>query len=397
MRGKKFLTLAVSAALGLSMLAGCGDRETGTQDAGETQKTTEVQKEAPATEEPEQEPEQKAASDDPVSAITDSYYSYGYMVDTMHMSYYFHFYDEQPVLGKVFYGGMCMNQINFVGTYDVVEEEYAYSCYADRAAQEAETPTEGTAPYTVHFYDWDGNELDKCGYDGEYLYSNMTAITGVGGENIMLARDAEPENSDFADEYAGELGQIYAEYVAEDEATSTIALYHNGTYLDLMDMMVEGTWTMAESADGYEFTLTPDSASDTAAVLAATGDFATATYTPDGGEAVALINNAESGPAVSYTITGKIAIPGQETEADIIGTLYDDGTVKLVASAFGTDFEIDTGTYTVDENYTFTFEFDTVGELTSGFGETGAELAYAQTGNEVFGDMDVVLTIELPQ
>ena len=314
------------------------------------------------------------------------------------MSYYFHFYEEQPVLGKVFYAGMCMNQINFAGTYDVVEENYDYSCYANREDQEADKKTEGTAPYTVYFYDWDGNELDKCGYDGDNLYSNMTAITGVGGENIILAQDTDVANSKYADTYTAEAGQIYVSYVSEEDETSTVALYHNGRYLDMVNMMVEGNWTMAETADGYEFTLTPDSDSDTAAVLDVTSDFATATYTPDGGEAVALVNNKDAGPAVSYTLTGTIAIPGQDgAEADLVGKLYDDGTVTLAASAFGTDMDIDAGTYTVDDSYVYTFEFDNAGELTSAFGDTGAELEYVQAGHEIFGDIDEVLTIGLPE
>lgn len=391
MRGKKIAALVMGAVLGMSMMAGCGTK---TDAPAESQPETEAASEAVA---PETET-QAASSDDPMEMITEGYYTYGYEVDDMLMSYYFHFYEEQPVLGKVFYAGMCMNQINFAGTYDVVEENYDYSCYANKEDKEADKKTEGTAPYTVYFYDWDGNELDKCGYDGDNLYSNMTAITGVGGENIILAHDTDVANSKYADTYAAEVGQIYASYVSEEDATSTVALYHNGRYMDMVNMMVEGNWTMAETADGYEFTLTPDSDSDTAAVLDVTNDFATATYTPDGGEAVALVNNKDAGPAVSYTLTGTIAIPGQDgAEADLVGKLYDDGTVTLTASAFGTDMDIDAGTYTVDDSYVYTFEFDKAGELTSGFGETGAELEYVQSGHEIFGDIDEVLTIGLPE
>ena len=162
-------------------------------------------------------------------------------------------------------------------------------------------------------------------------------------------------------------------------------------------MMIEGTWGMEKTEDGYSFKLTPDSDSDTAAVLDVTEDFAKATYTPDGGDAVELVNNKDAGPAVSFTMTGKIAIPGQDSEADIVGNLYDDGTVTLSASAFGSDFELDKGTYSVDESYVYTFQFDNAGELTSGFGESGAELTYVQSGNEVFGDINEVLTIGLPE
>ncbi len=397
MKRKKMAALLMSAVLGMAMLTGCGGTsdmpQEGTTDTQTTEEAEQQSVEAVQTEETNEE-----KSDDPVSAITDSYYTYGYDVGDMLMSYYFHFYEEQPVLGKVFYAGMCMNQINFAGTYDVMEESYDYSCAASREDQENNKMTEGTAPYTIYFYDWDGNELDKCGFDGENLYSNMTAITGVGGENAIFAHDTDIENSKYADTYAAEAGQIYASYVSEEDATSTVALYHNGRYLDMVNMMVEGSWTMAKTEEGYEFTLTPDSESDTAAVLEVTDDFATASYTPDGGAAVALVNNKEAGPEVSYTLTGTIAIPGQDgTEAELTGKLYADGTVTLTASAFGTDMDIDEGTYTVDESYVYTFEFDHAGELISTFGDAGAELTYIQTGHEIFGDIEEVLVIGLPE
>ena len=96
-----------------------------------------------------------------VPNLANTYYSYGYDVGTMFMNYYFHFYDEIPGLGKVFHAGMCMDQICFDGTYEVIAEERAYSVAMDRAASEAGTLTEGKAPYTIVFYDFAGNELDR--------------------------------------------------------------------------------------------------------------------------------------------------------------------------------------------------------------------------------------------
>ncbi len=394
MKRKKIAALLLGTALGVSMVTGCGSQagKSTAASSGTEQTASSVSAESTSTSS-----DSETESADPLEAITEGYYTYGYPVGDMQMSYFFHFYPEQPVLGKVFYAGMCMNQINFAGTYDVVEEPYDYSCYASRADQEADKKTDGNAPYTIHFYDWSGNELDKCGYDGENMYSNMTAIVGTGGDNVILRHDTEGENSEYASTYEAEAGQVYASYVSEADASSTIALYHNGRYQDMVDMMIEGTWGMEKTDTGYSFKLTPDSDSDTAAVLEVTEDFAKATYTPDGGEAVELINNKNAGPAVSFTLTGKIAIPGQDSEADIVGNLYDDGTVTLSASAFGSDFELDKGTYSVDESYVYTFQFDNAGELTSGFGESGAELTYVQSGNEVFGDINEVLTIGLPE
>ena len=116
-----------------------------------------------------------AAEDTPNLANT--YYSYGYDVGAMFMNYYIHFYDEIPGLGKVFHAGMCMDQICFDGVYEVVAEERAYSVAMDRAASEAKTLTEGTAPFTIIFYDFDGKELDRCAMDAEHIYNDMKAVT----------------------------------------------------------------------------------------------------------------------------------------------------------------------------------------------------------------------------
>ena len=156
--------------------------------------------------------------------LAGTYYSYGYEVGTMFMNYYFHFYDEIPGLGKVFHAGMCMDQITFDGTYEVLAEERAYSVALDRPASEAGTMTEGTAPYTVVFYDFDGNELDRCAMDAEHIYNDMAAITGVGGENVALNLDADPENSKFAAQYAGEPAVAFLSLVDPDDDTVTLDL-----------------------------------------------------------------------------------------------------------------------------------------------------------------------------
>lgn len=196
--------------------------------------------------------------------------------------------------------------------------------------------------------------------------------------------------------YEGETGVAYLDFVAEDP-TSTLTFYYNGRYMDLVSMMVEGSWTMAEGAGGYEYTLTPDSDSDTGAVVAVASDEQTCTYTPEDGEAVSMTNVRASGPAETMTMTGTTPIPGQETQADIKGSLYDDGTVRVVASAFGSEIELDAGTWSMgDDGYTVTFQFDNAGELVSGLGESGAALQYV-AASEMLGDIDAELVIAIAE
>lgn len=152
---------------------------------------------------------------------------------------------------------------------------------------------------------------------------------------------------------------------------------------------------MAEGADGYEYTLTPDSASDTGAVVAVSADESTAVYTAEGGEGVAMINTASSGPKAAMEMVGTTPIPGQEVEADVIGKLYTDGSVTVVASAFGSEFPLDEGTWTMGEDgYTVTFQFKNAGELVSELGEAGAILHYVVTV-EGLGEVDTELVISI--
>ena len=174
-----------------------------------------------------------AAAED-VPSVAGSYYSYGYDVGTMFMNYYIHFYDEIPGLGKVFHAGMCMDQICFDGTYEVIAEERAYSVAMDRAASEAGTLTEGKAPYTIVFYDFAGNELDRCAIDAEHIYNDMEAITGVGGGNCALNLDTDPENSKFAAQYAAEPAVAFLSLINPDDDSATLDLKVNGKYDDMV-------------------------------------------------------------------------------------------------------------------------------------------------------------------
>ena len=302
-----------------------------------------------------------AAADD-VPSLANTYYSYGYDVGTMFMNYYIHFYDEIPGLGKVFHAGMCMDQICFDGIYDVIAEERAYSVTMDRAASEAGNVTEGTAPFTVVFYDFAGNELDRCGMDAEHIYNDMTAITGIGGENSALNLDTDPENSKFAAQYASEPAVAFLSLINPDDDTATLDLKVNGKYDDLVVMFVEGTYAM--NAEQTEIVLTPDSEGDAGATVTRNED-GTYTYVSTDGDEVTLV---EVKPVeVAYALKGQIPVPGMEgTMADFICNLYSDNTVRLYADFMGNQMDVDKGTYEIDmTTYSFILHFENAGDLTT--------------------------------
>ena len=320
--------------------------------------------------------------------LAGTYYSYGYEVGTMFMNYYFHFYDEIPGLGKVFHAGMCMDQITFDGTYEVLAEERAYSVAMDRPASEAGTMTEGTAPFTVVFYDFDGNELDRCAMDAEHIYNDMAAITGVGGENVALNLDTDPENSKFAAQYAGEPAVAFLSLVDPDDDTVTLDLKVNGKYEDLVVFFVEGTYAMNE--DQTEIVLTPDSEDDAGATVTKNDD-GTYTYVSTDGDEATLVE--VKGLEVSYALKGEIPVPGMDgTNAAFICDLYNDNTVRLYADFMGNQMDVDRGTYEIDmTTYSFIIHFENAGDITTEGYAADMVLNYKVDNVEPFGAIEQTL------
>ena len=399
MKRKRIAAFILSGAMAISMLTGCGN-DAGNESSGQDQTSEQEQSSGQEGEqsdsaeeskesEGEEESPEAPADVDPMEKITQGRYFYGYDAGGLDMSYYFHFYEEQPVLGKVFYAGFAINQIYFHGTYEVTEEAYEYACWPSRedaaAAEEgAEVPT-GTAPYTITFYDFDGNELDKCGFDGDNLYNDMETVTGVGGGNAIYSFD-DPEGENAA-VYDGEVGYAVVDLEGVDDATCQLRLWHTGKYDDLVDMMVEGTWTMEQGADGITYTLTPDDSTDTGAVVVVNND-GTASYTPDGGEAVEM-------KKAGAVLTGSFAGEGPEVSGAVTTVtleMYSDGTAQANVSAFGTVMPLDDGTWEAENQYTFHFNLTSGGEITSELGEAGLPTVQLVLEGTMVGDLDVVLT-----
>ena len=331
---KKFVALLLAALLGLSMLS-------------------------------------FAAAED-VPNLANTYYSYGYDVG-FYVDYFFHFYDNIPGIGNLFYAGWVQNQASVNGTYEVIAEEREYACWPDRPTQEAAkegdpVPT-GTAPYTIVFYDFDGKEIDRCAFDGEHLYNDMANLSFQGCGNNVFTLDTDVENSkcDYANEKVLEVM-----YLSDEEELCTLSLKLDGTYEDVVITVVDGTYAMNE--DQSVITLTPNSEADFGAVLTRNED-GTYTYVSDDeslDEAErSVVLKVKKAAEVQYVLKGEIPVPGMEgTMADMICNLYDDGTVKLYASFMGNSMPVDEGTYEVDmTTYSFNIHFNTAGDLTTeGFG-----------------------------
>lgn len=327
------------------------------------------------------------ASAEEVPNLENTYFSYGFNEGSMFMNYYFHFYGEVPGLGKVFHGGMCMDQITYDGTYEVLNEERSYKVAMDRAASDAGTLTEGTAPYTIVFYDFDGKELDRCAMDNEHIYNDTASVNGVGGQNVLMTLDTDPENSAFAAQYASEPAVALMNLINPEDDTATLTLKVNGKYDDLVVMFVEGTYSMNE--DQTVITLTPASEGDDGATVTLNED-GTYKYVSASGDEVTLKKVVDK--EVSYTLKGQIPVPGMDgMMADFVCNLYNDNTVSLYADFMGNKMDVDAGTYEIDmATYSFIIHFEGAGDVTTeGF---AADMVLNYKNNVApFGDIEQTL------
>ena len=355
---KKYLAILLALVLCISMLAACTPQPT--EPAGTTPKPTEPQPTEPQPTEPA----------DPIEALPGSIYYYAKAVEGLgNMIQFYHFYPDDLGIGAVFYAGYAWNQIYFSGTYTVAEEPIEYTITVDG---EGNTET-GTAPYTITLYGWDGAELDKIGYDGEHVYNiavNVNSDPMAGGGVVKQDKATAEVIEANPDTFAGEKGIPYMNFVNPEDASATLQLNTNGTYSDLVFFAVDGKW--AKTAEG-EYTLTPADPTNDGAVVKLQED-GSYKYTSTSGSEVILQEVKEA--AVSYTFAGKT--PFRDTEADVVITCLDDGTCTVTIAAFGMQMPIDQGTWSADAAFTFTFQFESAGQIVSEYGgETGVQVTYA--------------------
>ncbi|HPY44362.1 MAG TPA: hypothetical protein PLX62_07075 [Bacteroidales bacterium] len=300
-------------------------------------------------------------------------------------SFFFKFYEEDPVLGKVFYAGLSNNRVVFAGTYKVVERDYEYTAYKNREDEQAETnEVSGTAKYTVIFYDWEGNINGRVGFDGEKLINAQDKTNAVIYSTGSTPYFYEKNTGAFDAIVAGELPVAVFEFVADEDVTSTIKVNHNHTYTDLVNAMVEGTWIATQADGAITFRLTPNDKTDTPATLAVSADKLTAVYTADG---EASINMSVPKPAVTVEHTFEGTAPtSYGRDANLSLELMSDGTCILTSTIFGNSGVMDQGKWSVDHAYKFTIEFEKVGILVSEIIDRVIHLQYKQDGHAL-GDI----------
>ena len=388
---KKIAAMLLAFAMILTVLAGCGGQKT-PETSAPAETTAAETTAAETTAEPEStEAETEPAADmDPLEMLTNGVYGYTYNVGFDNTNF-FHFYEEQPVFGKIWYAGFVVSQITFYGTYEVKEEAFDWACWEGRTAEEnQEEKKTGTAPYTIYFYDLNGTELDQCGFDGENLYQTMENITFQGSGN-QIYKYAGFDSQEYTDFYSGELGQRLVDLVGDDDRTSTLQIFHTGRYDDLVNYEIEGDWTASEEGDAIVYTLTPDDKTESAVKLTVNGD-GTAVYAPDGGDEVAM--HSLTGPSAVWNFIGDGPEVAEGVTCALTLSLMDDGSAQLDADAFGNILTIDQGTWEQVNEYTFKVTMDLAGEVESELVDSTPTFNLSLTGSQL-GDFEASLPIDL--
>ncbi|MCR4676019.1 MAG: hypothetical protein K5634_02175 [Sphaerochaetaceae bacterium] len=384
-----FMIIALVLVMGLSS---CAKKTETTTTAAATETTAA----APAVEEKAAEP---APAPEPVKELTidekltADYWCYGFSAEGYgDFTFFFHFYDEDPTFGKVYYAGFSNNRQNFAGRYNLIEREYAYKAFKDRATEQAEdgVPIEGTAPYTIVLYDWDGNVTGSLGFDGERVINGQDKTKAIIYSTGSAPFFYEKNTGKFDSAVAGEVPQPVYEFVADEDVTSTVQVNHNHTYTDLVAAMIEGTWEATAQADGStSFAFTPNDKTDTPATLVVSADKKTAVYTAKGENPIAM-----SVPAPSVTVTqsfeGTVLIAAYGKDATITLDCLSDGTFTVTAAIFGQSMEIDKGTWTVNSAHKYTFVCEKAGTIESAIVDRSVQFTYAQNGTKL-GDISCTM------
>ncbi|MBQ0126060.1 MAG: hypothetical protein KBS59_07060 [Clostridiales bacterium] len=253
--------------------------------------------------------------------ITDGLFLYSFGNEGSSYNFYIHFHKN----GVFYFSGLNGNQ-KLVGYYEVKDEQWSSKNFKNREDASAKDPkpySEATAPQTIHFFSLSGSEIGISGYDKELgnIYSaNIQGQPSYCSE-LLFVQDTEA----VANATLGvENGVAIFKYEVDGDTSSYVDINHDGSYTDMIITQVSGTWTLENGV----YTLTPEDKTDTPATLTLSADQKSATYKPDGGDAVEL-KLYEEALVLEDTFVGSVKIPaggGVEIDGTYYIYLYTNGT-----------------------------------------------------------------------
>ena len=271
---------------------------------------------------------------------------------------FIHFYDNGIFYISLYNAGQVA-----AGYYEVIDQEMEYVANPDDETVKA------TAPQVIKLTNLDGSDYAVIPYDQDKLWD----VSVLYNSDFFHVPDTDKTSAD-------ETGVTVAEFVLGDDAYSTVAIKHNGTFQDTISTMIEGTWTV----DGNVYTLT-DSSTNTAYTITVAEDGKTAEYVGQDGAAQTLNMTQMKGNLV-MTFTGS----GTDTAGDVstIIEVFDNAKTKIALTIGGNTQNI-AGTWEQTDEKTITL---TIGD-TSYVAAAGADGNYSFEFTASNGTNDVVFTL----
>ncbi len=329
MRKKILLSIILLIAVSLLALSGCAGNSTTTTT------TTEATTTASET----------TTTEAPATGLTAGRYEW--KDPQADLETFIRFNDDGTYYAFFFGGGVIE-----AGTYELLDEsiEYYINGGADEDFETVEDNETATAEQTVVLYNYSGGE-QKIAYTEDELRD--FSLGGMSNHQTM------DHKADFEYDPANEQPVIVRQYYFGGEAGSNLILYHDKSFLDYTgDIGEEGTWVM--NGDG-SFTLT--SADNGDAEYTLVGTETGAAYTKNG-ETIDLSATAGDQAVMVFMVEG-LEGTGLPMAVDMHIDCMADGTVAayVYVAAVDADLLVDSGTYTVEEVYKYTFNFETAGEI----------------------------------
>lgn len=196
--------------------------------------------------------------------LTDGMFYWKMDADGRSFHYYIHFYEN-----GMFYFSDLNGNSKVIGTYEVVDGEKEINYSATREDKVNEVVSTTTVPKTVNFKDMSGAQVGTAGYNP--AEGKLYGIVWEVGMKFSNTQVYEQQSADWlpSSEMSEETGVALFVYEDKADISCYIEINHNGTFVDMMGMMIEGTWTV----DGNVYTL-KDAESDDTAKLTINGDTA---------------------------------------------------------------------------------------------------------------------------
>ena len=220
---------------------------------------------------------------------------------------FIHFYDNGIFYLSLYNAGQVA-----AGYYEVVDQEMEYNSNPD------DDTIKATAPQVVKLTNLDGTDYATIAYDQDTLM-NASILYNM---NFLHVADTDKTSAD-------ETGVTVGEFVLGDDAYSTVAIKHNGTFQDTISTMIDGTWSL----DGNIYTLT-DSSTNASYTLTISEDGKTGEYVGQDGTTQTLNMTQMKGNLV-MTFSGT----GTDAAGDVTATVecFDNAKTKVNLNVSGAD------------------------------------------------------------